>query len=89
MQSATSILPVAAGQPTEAAGSLGVAAIPLACDDIDVSHSAPLSIVDILIEQAMREEKIIIKMKKAVMAGDKETVFQLARELTCKTNIQR
>lgn len=33
MQSVTQILPLTADQPTEAGGSLGVAAVPLACDD--------------------------------------------------------
>ena len=38
-------------------------------------------LADILIEQAMRDEAIIADMKKAVLAGDKDAVFELARQL--------
>lgn len=47
------------------------------------------SLADILIERALHEEAIIREMKAAVMAGDKDTVFLLARELTCVTNDQK
>lgn len=46
------------------------------------------SLADILIERALREEAIIREIRVAVMAGDKDTVFLLARELTCVTNDQ-
>ena len=43
----------------------------------------PAALVDALVAQAMRDEEIIGRMREAVIAGDRNTVFELARELTC------
>jgi hypothetical protein len=40
-------------------------------------------LINILIAQARREDEIIEAMKQKVLDGDKDGVFQLAKELTC------
>lgn len=51
----------------------------------NTTTSTTPTLSEILIKQALHEEAIIERMKAAVLAGDRNTVFDLARELTCVT----
>jgi len=44
--------------------------------------------VDILIRKAKRDEELIEKMRGAILAGDKDLVFILSKELTCVMNAE-
>jgi Rod binding domain-containing protein len=58
-------------------------------NDVNKVAAGGLGLADILIEQAMREQAIISKMTQAVQDGDKDRVFQLAREITCVMSVQQ
>jgi len=49
--------------------------------DTETAAGEAGGLLDVLIEQAKRDEAIIAKIGEAVSSGDKDRVFELAKEL--------
>jgi len=53
-----------------------------AVQDTDTINEEVGGLIDVLVKQAVHDESIIEQMAAAVKKEDKDTVFQLAEELT-------